>query len=301
MLELWEAKLSAACRGLYNYYKHQLFQNYSEVMILPFQSRSTLQASLPVHQHLHLQIWLSLQLLQTLAEKFTELAKQEVAADNLYEACIAFAQVSDTSDEWAWITSSESHMCFMTTPHTLGLTAVCIHYLLARSFFQVLTQLRMSIYSIHVLSGHLLSLFSSFPWLWSWPKKVSMQCKSVKQFWKKPRSWDLPDWTGVRAPNFRIAGSRKQRRCKLPTICAHGRKLKPKAGSRAVLLLKGLSLSQCECFSLVILHIPLFCICKWRPLNLNDLYGTWISSGNDWPPSIWISNKPYTRHLLWAQ
>ena len=39
------------------------------------------------------------QVLQLLGGKFMDLASRDVAADNLYESCVVFAQVADTSDE----------------------------------------------------------------------------------------------------------------------------------------------------------------------------------------------------------
>lgn len=41
----------------------------------------------------------SAQVLQLLGDNFKGLASRDIAADNLYEACVVFAQVADTSDE----------------------------------------------------------------------------------------------------------------------------------------------------------------------------------------------------------
>ena len=40
-----------------------------------------------------------MQLLQLLGDRFKGLDAQEVAADDLYESCVVFANVADTSDE----------------------------------------------------------------------------------------------------------------------------------------------------------------------------------------------------------
>lgn len=61
---------------------------YNKTMVIP--ASKSRERTISTH------LWQVLQLLQ---DKFKDLNTTEIAADNLYEACVVFAQVADTADE----------------------------------------------------------------------------------------------------------------------------------------------------------------------------------------------------------